>query len=47
MQDTEHHEVNQVTVGVTDGDAKHCHHSEAKTGQQGVDHIQNWGNEQE
>ena len=47
MKNTEHHEINQVAVSVTDSHAQNGHHGEAQTGQQRVDHIQYRRNEQE
>lgn len=32
MQNTEHHKVDDIAVGITDGDAEHRHDSEAEAG---------------
>ena len=47
MQDTEYHEVNHVTVSVTDGYTEHSHHGEAQACQYGVDEVQHRCHEQE
>ncbi|MOA20778.1 hypothetical protein D3C78_1412400 [compost metagenome] len=47
MQDAEHHEVDDVAVGVADGHTQQRHHGEAQPGQNGVNEIQERRDEQE
>ena len=40
MQNTKYHEINNITVGVTNGHTQQRHHSKAQTGQDRMDQIQ-------
>ncbi|MNE67557.1 hypothetical protein D3C80_1631720 [compost metagenome] len=47
MQNAEHHEVDDITVGIADGHAQQRHHGEAQPGKNGVDEVQERRYEQE